>query len=86
LTCLILSGLRDNSIGSATAVLYKVIGAERRVQLTDTDDVELEPALHELLLDLVGDAVETNIAFGVDRLLVEGGRHYGRGEARCREL
>jgi hypothetical protein len=56
------------------------------VQLTDTDDVELEPALHELLLDLVGDAVETNIAFRVDRLLVEGRRHCGRGEARCREL
>ena len=45
------------------------------MQLTDADDVELEPTLHEFLLDLAGDAVEANIALGVDRLLVEGGRH-----------
>lgn len=29
---------------------------------TNTDDVELETSLEELLLDLLGDAVETNMA------------------------
>ena len=75
MTCPVQSGLRDKSVESAAALLYRLTRAQGRVQLTDADDVELEPALHELLLDLVGDAVEANIALGVDRLLVEGGRH-----------
>lgn len=40
-----------------------------RVTLTDADDVELEAPLDELLLDLLGDAIKTDIALGVDRLL-----------------
>lgn len=42
-------------------------------RLTDADDVELETALQELALDLAGDAVETNVALGVD-----GRRRHGR--------
>lgn len=42
-------------------------------QLTNTDDVELETTLEELALDLAGDAVETNVALGVD-----GRRRHGR--------
>jgi hypothetical protein len=46
---------------------------------TDADDVELEPALHELLLNLLGDAVETDIALRVDgRLLGSVRGHCGR--------
>ena len=37
--------------------------------LTDTDDVELEPSLQQLLLDLVGDAIKSNVALWEDRLL-----------------
>lgn len=33
---------------------------------TNTDDVELEATLQELALDLAGDAVETDVALGVD--------------------
>ena len=33
---------------------------------TDTDDIELEPSLQQLLLDLLRDAVETNVASGED--------------------
>jgi hypothetical protein len=41
--------------------------------LTDTDDIELEAALQELLLNLVGDAVETDVALGEDgRRLLRG--------------
>jgi hypothetical protein len=39
------------------------------VRLTNADDVELEPPLDELLLNLLGDAIEANVALGVDRLL-----------------
>lgn len=38
------------------------------VQHTNTDDIELESALDKLPLDLLGDAVEANVAFGVHRL------------------
>lgn len=49
--------------------------------LADTDDIELEAALEELLLDLVGDAVETDVALGEDgrRLL----RGCGCGHCEC---
>lgn len=42
-------------------------------RLTNADDVELETTLEELALDLAGDAVETNVALGVD-----GRRRHGR--------
>lgn len=32
---------------------------------TDANDIELEPALQQLLFDLRSDAVETDVAFGV---------------------
>lgn len=51
-----------------------------RLKLTDADNVKLEAPLDELLLNLLGDAVETDIALRVDRLLrcsVCGG-HFGR--------
>ena len=35
---------------------------------TDADDVELEAALQELLLDLGGNTVETDVALGEDAL------------------
>lgn len=35
-------------------------------RLTNADDVELETTLQELALDLGGDAVETDMALGVD--------------------
>lgn len=35
---------------------------------TDADNIELETALQQLLLNLRGDAVETNMALGEDRL------------------
>ena len=41
--------------------------------LTNADDVELEATLDELALDLRGDAVETDVALGVD-----GGSRHGR--------
>lgn len=34
---------------------------------TDADDVELEAALQELALNLAGDAVETDVALGINR-------------------
>lgn len=45
----------------------------RRPRLTNTDDIELETTLEELALDLGGDAVETDVALGVD-----GGSGHGR--------
>ena len=36
--------------------------------LTDTDDVELEASLEQLLLDLLGDAIKPNMASGKDRI------------------
>lgn len=43
-------------------------------RLTNADNIELETTLQKLLLDLAGDAVETDVALGVDA----GGRHFGR--------
>ena len=43
--------------------------APGRKILTDADDVELEPALQELALNLRCDAIETNMASGIHRLL-----------------
>lgn len=37
--------------------------------LTNADDVELEPSLQQLLFDLVGDAIKSNVALREDRLL-----------------
>ena len=53
-------------------------------ELTDADDVELEATLDKLLLDLLGDAVETDIALGVDGLLLGSvrGSHCGRRRPR----
>lgn len=53
---------------------------ERRygIQHTNADDVELKATLEQLLLDLRGDAVETNMASGEDCV---GGR--GSGGHRC---
>ena len=62
-----------------------------RIGHTNADDIELKPALQELLLDLRGDAVKTDVAFRNDRLwlLAVRGRHCarledstGRGDAR----
>ena len=39
-------------------------------ELTNADDVELEATLQELLLDLRGDAVETDMAPGKDSIRV----------------
>lgn len=54
------------------------------MRLTNADDVELEPPLDELLLNLLGDAIKTDIAFGVDRLLRCSicGSHCGLGRPR----
>jgi hypothetical protein len=38
------------------------------VRLTNANNIELETALQELLLDLGGDAVETNVALREDAL------------------
>ena len=35
-----------------------------RIERTNADDVELEAALQQLLLDLAGDAVETDVRLG----------------------
>ena len=40
---------------------------------TNDDDVELETALQELVLNLLGDGVETDVGVGTD--LFGGGRH-----------
>lgn len=47
------------------------------MKLTDADDVELEATLQELALDLAGDAVETDMALGVDACSRHG-RHFRR--------
>ena len=51
---------------------------------TDTDDIELETTLQELALNLRRDAVETNMAVGVDSGLREG-RHRDEGKGRSWE-
>lgn len=47
--------------------------ASLAAKLTDADDVELEPSLQQLALDLRCDAIEADMALGVD-----GGRAHGR--------
>ncbi len=44
---------------------------------TDADDVELEATLEQLALNLRRDAVETDMAVGVDGGLLGEGRHLG---------
>jgi hypothetical protein len=54
------------------------------VKPTDADDIELEAPLDALLLDLLGDAIETDIAVREDGLGLVGGSHCGRcGPRRC---
>lgn len=36
------------------------------IDLTNANNIELETTLEKLLLDLLGDAVETDVAFGID--------------------
>lgn len=51
---------------------------------TNADDVELEAPLYALLLDLLGDAVESDIAVREDGLCLVRGSHCGRSEPRRR--
>lgn len=48
------------------------------MQLTNADDVELESPLDALLLNLLGDAVESDIAVRKDGLCLVRGSHCGR--------
>jgi len=50
--------------------------------LTDADDVELEPSLQQLLLDLLCDAVETDVASGENGIPLHALRHCGRHRGR----
>jgi hypothetical protein len=43
-------------------------------ELTNTDNIELETTLQQLALNLSGDAVETDVASGKDRVLRHGAR------------
>jgi hypothetical protein len=47
------------------------------VKLTNANDIELEAPLNGLLLDLLGDAVESDIAVREDGLGLVGGSHCG---------
>jgi hypothetical protein len=40
---------------------------QRELELTNADNVELETALQQFTLNLVGDAVEANMALGYHR-------------------
>jgi len=51
-------------------VLLLTSSGKQKDRRTDTDDIELEAALQELLLDLTRDAVETDGLSWVDRLLL----------------
>jgi hypothetical protein len=53
-------------------------------KLTNADDVELEAPLDALLLNLLGDAVEADIAVREDGLCLVGGGHCGRLDPRGR--
>ena len=53
---------------------------EIRTPRTNTDDVELKSTLQQLLLNLVGDAVKTDIALGVDAGL---GRRVHHRRSHC---
>lgn len=46
----------------------------RKFELTNTDNIELETTLQQLALNLSGDAVETDVASGKDRVLRHGAR------------
>jgi hypothetical protein len=50
---------------------------------TNTDDVELETALQQLLLDLLGDGIKADMAFWVDS--VSGLRNHGHDCGILRE-
>lgn len=60
-------------------------GRLAQTSLADTDDIELKAALEELLLNLLGDAVETDVALGEDGLCLlrvcSCGGHCGCGGA-----
>ena len=56
------------------------------MERTNTDDIELEAALKELPLNLGGNAVETDMALGEDRLRrvsVHGGSHENERECNA---
>lgn len=73
-TSLAFEGVAQDALVEATRRhIATAEGKRNNRQLTDTDDIELETALEELALDLGGDAVETDVALGVD-----GGRRHGR--------
>jgi hypothetical protein len=65
--------------GAMDAPIVGMVG-----KLTDTDYVELEATLQQLALDLAGDAVETDMALGVDARSRHG-RHFRRRDG-YREL
>ena len=48
---------------------------EKRMIRTDDDDIKLETTLQELVLNLLGDGIETNIRSRTDFFNVDGG-HY----------
>jgi len=48
-----------------------------KVEPTDADDIELEASLQQLLLDLLRDAVETNVASGEDSVPLGHRRGHG---------
>lgn len=50
---------------------------------TNADDVKLETTLQQLAFDLRRDAVETDVAFREDRILVRGRRGSGAGGGHC---
>lgn len=60
-----------------------VRGEEGRGGRTDADDIELETALEQLALDLLRDAVETDVALRIHALrrllLLMHGGHWSRG-------
>ena len=71
-----LGGLSDGLCGRKTALRLDEVrgkdgvdqGGLAETGLSNADNIELEAALQELLLDLGGDAVETDVALGEDAL------------------
>lgn len=57
------------------------------VERTDNHDIELETALEELVLNLLGDGVETNVGLGTNLLDFWGGHSDGHKvrKKRCRK-
>jgi hypothetical protein len=55
---------------SRLAYWYRLVrfGEHLAFDHTNADHIELETSLEELLLDLLGDAVEANMASGEDRI------------------